>query len=88
MKHHFSVDNKPIDALNHVIIKLHNMNTTVVGFNHLKNKYVTCLDFGTIFQDLQKGNHHYLVIFVIRDHYLFKSTNPCFPRTMVRDFLI
>lgn len=61
LRHYSCMHNKPTDSLNCVIGSLHTMNMTAVGFNHLKDKYVTCLDIGTIFRDVQNGYHNDLV---------------------------
>lgn len=85
LKYHSGVDNK---SANRVVATLHAMNMTVVGFDQLKIEYVTCLEFGIIFRDVQNGNRHDLIDFVIRyrDGYLFKSTCLCILRISLRDF--
>lgn len=49
LKHHSNIDNKSVDALSHIVAILLIVNTTIIGFNHLKKEYTTFLDFEIIF---------------------------------------
>ena len=65
---------------------LHSMSNKVIGFEHLKDDYSSCPDFGIIFTDIfaSQGKDH--TNFLLCDGYLFKGVNLYIPRSSIRDF--
>lgn len=52
LKHKSGVENKPADALSRKNSLLHTMSVEVIGFDKLKEEYLTCLDFGSLYSAL------------------------------------
>ena len=89
MIHHRAViENKVIDALGRLIVTLHRMSAHVIKFDRLKDEYSTYPDFGIIYDEVNDGNHHKYVDFLVENGYMFKVTKLCIPRTSFRDLLI
>jgi len=51
LKHRAWIDNKAVDALSYFITILHSIKNFVVGFEHLKDEYPQCPDFGIILRN-------------------------------------
>ncbi|KAF7801818.1 putative mitochondrial protein [Senna tora] len=88
VKHNSGVENKAANALSRMLTVLNSMSVSIVGFDRLKDEYVSCSDFGIIFQEISNGNRHDHQHFIIKDSHLFRGTRLCIPRISIRDFLI
>jgi len=53
LKHTFGVENKVADALSRRTCVLRQLNAEVVGFEQIKDEYVSCPDFIDIFGALK-----------------------------------
>lgn len=77
MKYQPGVDNKLVDvqliAMLHTLYKIMVTKDNLVWTNLIILRMKTPrLDFGTIFQNVEDGDHRDVVDFVIKDSYLFK----------------
>ena len=88
LNHRAGVENKFADALSRVVAVLQSISVHVVGFDRLRDEYITCLDFSIIFQGVRNDDHSDCVDFLIRDSYLFRGSNICIPHIFLRDFLV
>ena len=86
--HRAGIENKFIDALGRLIVTLHRMSAHVIEFDRLKDEYSTYPDFCNIYDEVNDGNRHKYVDFLVENGYLFKVTKLCIPRTSFRDLLI
>jgi len=64
---------------------LFQLDTCVLGFEHLKSLYATDEDFGELYSDCQR---HPKDDFLLQDEYLFKGTRLCIPRGGTRELLV
>ena len=55
LKHTSEVENKVVDALSRCTYVLKQLNAEVVGFERIKEEYMSCLDFGEVFGVLKEG---------------------------------
>ena len=53
LKHTSGVENNVVDALSQRSCVLKQLNAEVVGFERIKEEYVSCPDFGEIFDALK-----------------------------------
>ncbi|XP_054782686.1 uncharacterized protein LOC129289975 [Prosopis cineraria] len=88
VKHRSGTENIVADALSRRINLLHTMSVSVVGFENLKEDYVSCPDFRIIYQEVRNGNRHEHVDFILKDGHLFCGSKLYIPCTSMRDFLI
>ena len=87
LKHKSGVENKAANALSRKNSLLHTMSVEVIGFDKLKEEYMSCPDFGSLYSALLEDQSK-STEFVVHDGFLFKGTRLCIPHTSVRDFLI
>ena len=71
LKHTSGVENKIADALSRRTCVLTQLNAGVVGFERIKEKYVSCSDFGEIFGALKQEVTREINGFLFQDDYLF-----------------
>ena len=76
-KHRAGVDNKVVDALSRVITVLHFVLNFVASFEHLKDEYRQCKDFGIIYKESLGNSSPTKGDFLIREEYLFKGVKLC-----------
>ncbi|XP_028757157.1 uncharacterized protein LOC114716305 [Neltuma alba] len=88
VKHRPRIENKVADALSWRIHILNTLTVNVVGFDRLKDKYTSCLDFGIIYDKVKDSNHQAHVNFLINDGYLFCGSKLCIPHMSLYNFLI
>ena len=78
------VENKVADALSRRVTTLITMNTEVIGFKRLREKYDSCPDFEKIYVTLQDDPVREMYSFILQDCYLFIFRKLCIPRTSLR----
>ena len=61
------------------------LDTCILGFEHLKSLYATDEDFRELYYVCQK---HPKGDFLVQNEYLFKGTHLCVPKCGTRKFLI
>jgi len=88
LKHTSRVENKVADTLNRRTCVLKQLNAEVVGFEQIKEEYVSCLDFEEIFGALKQGVTQEIDGFLLQDDYLFQFYMLCIFRTSLRDYLV
>ena len=88
IKHKPGVENKVADALSRKNHLLAIVSPQVIGLEKLKELYLDCKDFKSIYENVLKGPHPENKDFQIHDGYLFKGEKLCIPSTSVRDFLV
>ncbi|KAL4347069.1 hypothetical protein GQ457_17G008780 [Hibiscus cannabinus] len=78
-------DNILADALSRRYSLITTMHAKVLGFEHIKDLYLTDVDFAEIYAQCNKGssNKFYLV-----DGYLFRLNKLCIPQGSLREFLV
>ncbi|KAL4387763.1 hypothetical protein GQ457_09G017540 [Hibiscus cannabinus] len=78
-------DNIVADALSRRYSLITTMHAKVLGFEHIKDLYLTDVDFAEIYAQCNKGssNKFYLV-----DGYLFRLNKLCIPQGSLREFLV
>ena len=88
INHCVGIENKVVGALSRLTVTLNRMSAHVIGFDRLKDEYSACSDFGIIYDDVNNGNCHEYVDFLVENGYLFKVTKLCISWTSFRDLLI
>jgi len=85
IKHKSGKLNTSVDALSRRHLLLFQLDTCVLGFEHLKSLYTTDEDFGELYSDCPR---HSKGDFQLQYGYLFKGTRLCIPRGGTRELLI
>jgi len=85
IKHKSGKLNQGADALSRRHLLLFQLDSCVLGFEHLKSLYATDEDFGELYTTCQR---HPKDDFMIQDGYLFKGTKLCIPKVGTRELLI
>ena len=85
IKHKFGKLNQGADALSRRHLLLFQLDSCVLGFEHLKFLYTTDEDFRELYVTSQR---HPKDDFMIQDGYLFKGTKLCIPKSGTRELLI
>ncbi|KAK9951472.1 hypothetical protein M0R45_006913 [Rubus argutus] len=80
LKHKSGVENKAADALSRKNSLLHTMSVEVIGFDNLKEEYMSCPDFGSLYSALLEDQSK-STEFVVHDRFPFKGTRLCIPHT-------
>jgi len=85
IKHKSGKVNIGADTLSRRYLLLFQLDTCILGFEHLKSLYATDEDFGELYSDCQR---HPKSDFLLQDGYLFKGTRLCIPRGGTRELLV
>ena len=85
IKHKSGRLNTGADALSRRHLLLFQLDSCVLGFEHLKSLYATDEDFGELHADCQQ---HPKGDFFLQDGYLFKGTRLCISRGGTRELLV
>jgi len=88
LKHTSEVENKVVDELSRRTCVLKQLNAEVVGFERIKEEYVSCPNFEKIFSALKKGVTQKIDGFLLQDDYLFWFHTLCIPCTSLRNYLV
>ncbi|KAL6562636.1 hypothetical protein OROGR_003643 [Orobanche gracilis] len=88
LKHRSGVENVVADALSRIGLLLQKWSTTVVGFDRMRDAYISCVDFSEIYSEVSEGHRSTFPAYQVVDGYLFHGTRLCIPSTFLRDFLI
>lgn len=88
LKYKIGESNKVADALSHRTLMLTVMSTQIVGFEELKNQYVTDPYFSSIIARVQGPASWKLLPFKMHDGYLFKGNMLCIPEGSLREQII
>lgn len=55
----------------------------MIRFDHLKEEFLSCLEFGKTFEELTYGLEVVLSEYLLHDGYLCRGSRLCIPRTLV-----
>jgi hypothetical protein len=77
------MENKTADALNRRVILLFVMSVEVIGFERLKEKYESCLEFRD-----SNENNCFVDGYHLYKGYLFRDNKLCIPKTSMLKFFI
>jgi hypothetical protein len=64
------------------------MSVKVIGFERLKTKNESCLEFEEIYMTLKDENNHVVNDYLLQKEYLFWDNKLCIPKTSMREFFI
>jgi len=85
IKRKFGKLNKGVDALSKRHLVLFQLDTCVLGFEHLKSLYTADEDFRELYSACKKNPKE---DFLLQDAYLFKGTRLCILRSGLRELLV
>ncbi|XP_073119633.1 uncharacterized protein [Henckelia pumila] len=77
-------ENVVADALSRSYVLLTTLDSKFLGFEHVKELYVSDVDFGEIYASCMRGPKDK---FYLHDDYLFKEDKFCIPKSSVRELL-
>jgi len=85
IKHKQGKTNVVVDVLSRRHTLLNVLDTTILGFDHIKEIYKNDLDFSHIYQECSKGGHK---DYFIHDDFFFKGKRLCVPQGSLRQSLV